>query len=76
MKRQSQKAFALVSRSGIALSIFLLSVGVGSAQPTRGASELTVAQALSSGEREELEQLRSERRTQAQAQAEVSSTLR
>jgi len=39
-------------------------------------SELTLAQALSTQEREELEQLRSERRVQAQAQAEVITLSR
>jgi len=59
----------LVSLGSIALSSFLLSVGIASAQPTRSdTSELTLAQALSTQEREELEQLRSERRVQ-QAQA-------
>ena len=84
MKRQSQKVFALVSPSGIALSMFLLSVGVASAQSTRSdASELTgrdvspvvtLAQVLTQ-EQEELELLRQERRVQAQVQAEVGRTL-
>jgi len=58
-------------------SSFLLSVGIASAQPTRSdTSELTLAQALSTQEREELEQLRSERRVQAQAQASWSHLSR